>query len=175
MTIKETGASFDLDVKAVAEDGTFSGYASTFGNPDQGRDVMVKGAFTKSLARRPATKIKMLFQHDPREPIGVWDSLVEDTKGLKASGRLLLDTIKGREVHAMLKAGAIDGLSIGFRTVTDRIDRTKGVRYLEEVDLFEVSVVTFSMNEAASVTRVKSHNDFAALVASINGARAALN
>lgn len=174
MTTRENGSFLELDIKAIGDDGVFTGYASTFGNPDQGRDVMVRGAFTMSLAKKPAARVKMLLQHDQREPVGVWTSLEEDERGLKATGRLILDTVKGRETYSLLKAGALDGLSIGYRTVKDRMDRAKGVRFLEEVDLSEISIVTFPMNEAATVSRVKSASDFASLVAAINGARSAL-
>ena len=175
MTTRENGSFLELDLKAIGDDGVFTGYASTFGNPDRGADVMVKGAFTKSLTKRPAGKVKMLLQHDTREPVGVWTSLEEDERGLKATGKLILDTIKGRETYSLLKAGALDGLSIGYRTVKDRMDRAKGLRFLEEVDLSEISIVTFQMNEAATVSRVKSASDFASLVAAINGARSALS
>ncbi len=151
-----TGSVLTLDTKAIDDEGAFEGYASTFGNEDLGRDVMVAGAFTKSLRARPAARVKMLRQHDTDEPIGTWTELVEDARGLRAKGRLILDTTKGRETHALMRAGALDGLSIGFRTLKDRFDRPKGIRYLEEVDLFEISVVTFPMNTRSTVTAVKA-------------------
>jgi HK97 family phage prohead protease len=176
MMKNEFGLALDLDVKSISTEGAFTGYAATFGNEDLGRDVVMPGAFTKSLARRSAAKVKMLFQHDPSEPIGIWTTLAEDGKGLRAQGQLILDTVKGREVHALMRAGALDGLSIGFRTLKDRFDRAKGVRYVEEVDLPEISVVTFPMNPRATVASVKGH-DFErarALVAAINRAKEAL-
>ena len=154
----EWGFAFDLDTKAISDDGEFSGYAAIFGNEDLGRDIIVKGAFAKSLARCPAAKVKMLRQHDPEEPIGVWLDLIEDSKGLRAKGKLILDTVKGRETHALMRAGALDGLSIGFRTLKDRFDRAKGIRFVEEVELPEISVVTFPMNPRATVATVKSHD-----------------
>lgn len=154
MTI-EPGFTFELDTKAVTAEGQFEGYASVFGNEDLGKDVMVAGAFTKSLARRPAAKVKLLRQHYTDEPIGVWQELTEDSKGLKGRGQLILDTAKGRETHALMRAGALDGLSIGYRTLKDRFDRQKGIRYLEEVDLVEVSIVTFPANPKAVVSAVK--------------------
>lgn len=175
MQLENLGLS--LDTKAVADDGTFEGYASTFGNEDLGRDVVVKGAFAKSLKARPAGRVKMLFQHSTDEPIGVWTGLVEDAKGLKATGKLILDTAKGRETYALMKAGALDGLSIGFKTLKDTFDRTKGIRYLKEVDLFEISVVTFPMNPASTVTAVKAADQAEharRVVAALNRARAAL-
>lgn len=152
---KQIAPLIPLDVKAVADDGTFEGYAATFGNADQGRDVVSVGAFTKSLAARPARMVRMLRDHDPNRPIGVWTKLEEDGFGLKASGRLILETNLGRETHALLKAGAIDGLSIGYRPVKRRYDAAKRLRYLEEIDLREISITTFPMNETAVVSAVK--------------------
>jgi len=154
----ESGVLLELDTKAVTDQGEFSGYASVFGNEDMGRDVIVKGAFAKSLDRRPPAKVKMLRGHDSSEPIGVWSDLAEDAKGLKATGRLIMETTKGRETHALMKAGALDGLSIGFRTLKDRFDRPKGLRFVEEVDLVEISVVTFPMNPRSTVTTIKGHD-----------------
>ncbi|MGE3875947.1 MAG: HK97 family phage prohead protease [Parvibaculaceae bacterium] len=171
--MNDLGFHIELNTKAISEQGEFSGYASVFGNEDMGRDVIVAGAFAKSLQRRPADKVKMLRQHDGEEPIGIWTDLAEDRKGLKATGRLILETTKGRETHALMRAGALDGLSIGFRTLKDRFDRPKGIRYVEEVDLVEISVVTFPMNDRATVSTVKAHDaDHArALVAAINRVR----
>lgn len=153
---KEAGFLFlEIDTKAVSDQGEFDGYAAIFGNEDLGRDVIMRGAFEKSLQRRPAAKVKMLRQHDPDEPIGIWLDLAEDKKGLRAKGKLILETVKGRETHALMRAGALDGLSIGFRTLKDHFDRAKGVRFLDEVDLPEISVVTFPMNPRAAVSAVK--------------------
>lgn len=163
------GSFIELDTKAIAEDGTFSGYASVFGVKDRGRDVVMPGAFKKSLAAYPASKVKMLLQHDTREPVGVWLNFEEDAKGLKATGRLILDTVKGRETYALMKAGAYDSLSIGYRTVRDELDRKAGTRLLHEVELREVSIVTFAMNEAATISAVKQQaTSFSELVAAIN-------
>lgn len=172
----ETGI-VHLDTKSVGDDGTFYGYASLFGVTDLGRDVVSRGAFTKSLAQRPAARVKMLREHDQSEPIGVWSEITEDTKGLRVSGKLVLDTVKGRETHALLKAGALDGLSIGYRTKSARMDKAKGVRMLDEVELHEISVVTFPMLPAATVEAVKSNGstDFRALVDAINSARKSLH
>lgn len=170
---KETGNCFELDVKAVAEDGTFTGYASVFGVTDLGGDSVQPGAFTKSLKSKPAAKIKMLRGHDSSEPIGIWTSIVEDSRGLKATGQLILETVKGRETYALLKAGALDGLSIGYRTKRESYDQTKKVRLLNELELHEVSIVTYPMNPIATISRVKS-TDFSRLVAAINRATAAL-
>jgi HK97 family phage prohead protease len=174
MTTKETGNCLELDIKAVAEDGTFSGYASLFGVKDLGGDVVQPGAFTKSLKSKPAAKVKMLRGHDTSEPIGVWTSLAEDSRGLKATGQLILTTVKGRETYELLKAGALDGLSIGFRTKKETFDRKNNVRKLNELELHEISIVTFPMLPSATISRVKS-TDFSKLVAAINRATAALN
>jgi HK97 family phage prohead protease len=98
----------------------------------------------------------MLFQHDPATPIGVWREVREDRRGLFVSGRLMPEVARAREVLALMRAGAIDGLSIGFRTVRGRTDAKTGVRSLIEVDLWEVSVVTFPMLPAARISAVKS-------------------
>ena len=172
----EWGFTLDLDVKAVSEEGEFTGYAAVFNNEDMGRDVILPNAFAKSLQRRPAAKVKMLRQHDPEEPIGVWLDLAEDKKGLRAKGKLILETVKGRETYALMRAGALDGLSIGFRTLKDRFDRAKGIRFLEELDVPEISIVTFPMNPRATVSTVKGHDPerARALVAAINRAKEAL-
>lgn len=162
--MNSAGSYVSLDLKAVEDDGTFSGYASTFGNADQGADVVVAGAFAKTLAQRPATKIKMLRDHDPRQLIGQWLDAKEDKRGLFVKGKLLLDIEAAREAYALLKAGALDGLSIGFRTLKDRWDSAKKVRFLEEVDLREISLTAFPMNESASVQAVK-HDEFARRIA----------
>ena len=172
----EFGFVLDLDVKAISAEGEFAGYAAIFNNEDLGRDVIMPNAFTKSLQRRPAGKVKMLRQHDSDEPIGIWLDLAEDNKGLRAKGKLILETVKGRETHALMRAGALDGLSIGFRTVKDRFDRAKGIRYLEEIDVPEISIVTFPLNPRATVSTVKGHDPerARALVAAINRAKEAL-
>lgn len=170
-------SAIQIDVKNVGDDGTFHGYASLFGITDLGRDVVSKGAFQKSLTQRPASRVKMLREHQPDEPIGVWISIKEDDRGLAVSGKLVLDTVKGRETHALLKAGALDGLSIGYRTKSARMDKAKGVRMLDEVELHEISVVTFPMLPAATVHSVKYNGStqFRALVDAINTARKSLH
>lgn len=143
------------ELSAVEADGSFSGYASLFGETDLNRDVVLPGAFLRSLGRRGAACVRMLFQHDPATPIGVWREVREDARGLFVRGRLMTEVAKAREVLALMRAGAIDGLSIGFRTVRGRTDAKTGVRQLIEVDLWEVSVVTFPMLPAARVSAVK--------------------
>ena len=113
--------------------------------------MVLPGAFRESLARRRPTGIKMLFQHEPDQPIGIWQHLAEDARGLYVRGRLMLDIARGREIHSLMRAGAVDGLSIGFRAVKARRDRISGVRRLEKIDLWEISVVTFPMLPEARV------------------------
>lgn len=147
--LEERGAV--LSEFKAAEGGIIEGYASIFGNIDQGNDVVEAGAYTASLASRK--QIKMLWQHKPDEVIGVWEEVKEDSRGLRVKGRLLLDVEKGREAHALIKAGALDGLSIGYRTISARKEfrEEKQVRVLQRVDLWEVSLVTFPMDPAAKL------------------------
>jgi HK97 family phage prohead protease len=145
-----------LDLKRVEPDGTFSGYASLFGVEDLGRDVVLAGAFRDSLAKRTARGIKMLLQHDPAQPIGVWEELKEDARGLFARGRLMLDVARARETLSLMRAGALDGLSIGFRTVVGTRDAKTGIRRLAKIDLWEISIVTFPLLPDARVATVKA-------------------
>lgn len=150
------GAAVALDIKAIDEDGVFEGYASTFGNLDQGNDIAVSGCFRNSLIEVPINKVKLLWQHDPRTVIGKWIEAREDAKGLWVRGRLFLKLIKGAEAYELLKEGAVDGLSIGYRTVEFEWDNDREVRRLKRVELREVSLVTFPMNEQATVSLVKN-------------------
>ena len=156
-------ATMRLDLKSVNEDGAFEGYASLFGREDLGRDVILPGAFSDSLKSRGAARIKMLFQHDPAEPIGVWDEIREDAKGLFVRGRLMIAVARAREELALMRAGALDGLSIGFKTVRGRRDAASGVRRLEAIDLWEISVVTFPMQPEARI-EARNARPFAARV-----------
>jgi HK97 family phage prohead protease len=141
---------------ASAEAAGFEGYASVFDRVDRGRDMVMKGAFARSIRERGPRGIKLLWQHDPSEPVGLLDIVREDARGLYVRGRLLLDLKRAREAHALMRAGALDGLSIGYRTVlSDREART-GVRRLRDVDLWEVSLVTFPMQEAARIAAFKA-------------------
>lgn len=137
---------------ALAADNVIRGYASLFGEVDQGGDVVMPGAYGASLQALASRdcKVKMLWQHDPAQPIGVWDEVREDARGLWVSGRVLTDTRRGAEAVSLITAGAIDGLSIGYRTVK-ATRRAVGGRQLAELDLWEVSLVTFPMLAAARV------------------------
>ncbi len=139
----------------VLTDGhVIEGYASLFGLTDQGGDAVLPGAFAASLARLAGRgdRVRMLWQHDPAKPIGVWDEIREDGKGLWVRGRLLPDVAQAREAAALIGAGAIDGLSIGYRTIRAERD-AKGRRVLAELELWEVSLVTFPMLPEAKVGR----------------------
>lgn len=149
-----------LELKALADDGTFEGYGSIFGNVDDYGEVVMPGAFAASLAAAAKGKVpsvKMLWQHNWDQPIGVWESLEEDSKGLKVRGRLLVDACaQAAEAHALLKAGAVDGLSIGYRTEKSETDPEKeDIRRLTKLKLMEVSIVTFAANDKAQVEAVK--------------------
>jgi HK97 family phage prohead protease len=154
-----------LDLKRVESDGTFTGYASLFHAEDLGHDIVLPGAFRDSLARRGAAGVKLLYQHNPAEPIGVWESLEEDARGLYARGRLMLAVTRAREVLALMRAGALDGLSIGFRTVTGQRDAKTGIRRLARIDLWEISIVTFPLLPEARIAHVKSGTDHRLLAA----------
>jgi HK97 family phage prohead protease len=149
----------------VTDDGVFSGYGSTFGGkPDAHRDIVLKGAFVDTLSKggRNGNGIPMLWQHNPGQvPPGVWTSLIEDAKGLKADGQLALDTSLGKDAHAIMKLGFDTkafqfGLSIGYDAVEYEIDEKKKVRSLKKIDLWELSIVTFPANINARVETVKT-------------------
>jgi HK97 family phage prohead protease len=144
------------DLKAVDRAGVFEGYASVFNRQDLGRDVVLPGAFRESLRTRGASGVRMLFQHDPNEPIGVWEKIHEDARGLFVRGRIMTEVIKGREVLALMRAGALDGLSIGFRAEQGVRSKQTGVRRLRKIDLWEISIVTFPMLPDARVSSVKA-------------------
>ncbi|MCP1289830.1 HK97 family phage prohead protease [Chromobacterium sp. S0633] len=149
---------FSFHIKAVNEDGLFSGYASVFNLVDGDQDIVVKGAFNASLAdwsakgRLPA----LLWQHRMGEPIGVYTKMHEDDVGLYVEGKLALKTARGAEAYELMKMNAVSGLSIGFVSRDDSYDRVTGVRTIKQVDLWEVSVVTFPANDASRVNGVKA-------------------
>ena len=153
MTIQHKSVALDLK-REPDDDGMFEGYASVFGVVDQGMDVVERGAFAKSLGT--GRKVKMLWQHDQAQPIGVFDKVEEDERGLYVRGRLLKEVAKGREAMALLRAGAIDSMSIGYRVVDAAPEGDGMVRRLKEIDLHEISLVTFPMLPDAKVTAVKS-------------------
>ncbi len=135
----------------IDEDGRFSGYASVFGEVDDGGDVVMRGAFLGSLKKRGAAGIKMLFQHDPKEPIGLWEVIREDGYGLFVAGRLVMGVPRADALRRLIEKRAVDGLSIGFRTVRANREARSGLRRLAEIDLWEISVVTFPMLDTARI------------------------
>lgn len=147
---------FTLEVKGLSEDGTFEGYGSIFGNVDSYGEKVVPGAFVESLARhkREGTSVLMLWQHNPDEPIGVWEDLAEDAKGLWGKGRLLTEVQRAKEVHVLMKNKAVRGLSIGYRELD--ADQEQGIRILKKLDLWEISPVSFPANRRARIEAVKS-------------------
>jgi HK97 family phage prohead protease len=157
MELKKLHVPFEI--KAVSETGEFEGYGSVFGVKDHGWDIVVPGAFAKSLAAW-TTKGRLppvLWQHDTHEPIGPHLEMYEDAKGLFVKGRLLIDDDPvARRAHAHMKAGSVTGLSIGYVLKDYEWDKDKSAYLLKELELWEVSVVTFPMNEEATVTDVKS-------------------
>lgn len=157
--MKKMQLSGRFEIKSISSDGSFSGYGAVFGNKDAYGDIIAPGAFTKSLAdyRAKGRMPAMLWQHDSDKPIGVWTEMREDARGLYVEGRLLTgDVPKAREAHALLKAGALSGMSIGFLPQVWEWDEKKDVRTLKEIDLWEVSLVTFPANDEARVADVKA-------------------
>lgn len=151
--------SLALEVKSLDDSGIFEGYGAVFGNIDAWGDVIEAGAFKKSLAahKKAGTMPAMLWQHKYDEPIGPWLGIREDEKGLWVKGQLLKDKVqKAGEAFALLQAGAISGMSIGYWARDYSIDEKTGVRTLRQVDLGEISLVTFPANELARVTDVKA-------------------
>ncbi len=140
---------------ACSGSGVFVGYASLFGRRDNGGDIVMPGAFAASLKRRPPADVRMLFQHDAAEPVGTWLAMRETEKGLYVEGRLDGNVQRGRELFSLLEQRGLDGLSIGFKTVLARKDRATGARLLQQVDLWEISLVTFPMLDGARVSAVK--------------------
>ncbi len=151
MDLERKFCRFDAEM-TVIEGTKIEGYASLFGACDQGGDVVAQGAYARSLKRLSADgrAVKMLWQHDPALPIGIWDEVREDARGLYVKGRLLESVEKGREAAALIAAGAIDGLSIGYRTLK-AAKNDKGQRLLQDLELWEVSLVTFPMLPSARV------------------------
>ena len=147
--------SYPMEIKEISDEGYFSGYGSVFDVVDDWDDVIVRGAFAETLRKKTPV---MLWQHDSSNPIGVYEKIYEDDIGLWLEGRLLLDIEKGREAHILLKNRAIRGLSIGFLPLAweDEMRSRKKIRVLKDIDLWEVSLVTFPANPKAVVDEVKT-------------------
>lgn len=165
MLIEQKAANLDVE-DLNEETGKIVGYGAIFGGePDSYGDIIQAGAFANSLAKHSAggTKPKMFWQHNPSEVIGRWESATEDAKGLRVEGFLNMNVQRGREAYALLKAGDIDGLSIGYRTVKCDANGAEGIRTLLEVDLYEVSVVSIGAKSSALVDGVKSAREISEL------------
>lgn len=147
---------FALEVKGLTDAGHFEGYASTFGERDLGGDIVIAGAFKKSILASGAKGVKMFADHNSTKRIGVWTDIAEDEKGLFVRGRLLLEKQDGKDAYIDLKEGVIDAMSIGYRPVDHSYDGRRKARLLKEVRLFEISLLPFGMNENARVTGFKS-------------------
>ncbi len=142
-------------LQALKDHGVFTGYASLFGKRDAAGDIVMPGAFLSTLKNRKSEHIRMLFQHDPSEPVGTWLDIRETERGLYVRGRLDTNVQRGRELLSLLNNGGIDGLSIGFKTVLAQRDRALNARRLIAIDLWEISLVTFPMLEGARVSETK--------------------
>ncbi|KKB09035.1 HK97 family phage prohead protease [Devosia chinhatensis] len=134
----------------IDAEGRFAGYASVFNRVDSGGDIVMPGAFVKSLSTRRG-RIRLLFQHDPKEPVGIWDTIAEDSHGLFVTGRLVPGVPRSDALRRLIESRALDGLSIGFRTVKASREPGTGHRRLKEIDLYEISIVTFPMMEDARI------------------------
>lgn len=165
--ILRISAPIELKRAADAPSGSVFGYASTFGgSPDSYGHIIERGAFAESIARHKSegTAPLMLWNHDEDRPIGRWTSFEEDGRGLKVSGKFNLDTTVGREAHAHVKAGDLNGLSIGYMRVPGGSKAgPNGSLLLTKLDLLETSVVAFPANGAARITGVKSFGSRAEL------------
>lgn len=162
MSIHRKRIERPFEIKKIEDSGWFEGYASVFGELDSYRDVVVAGAFEESLETRYRAKgrkgVPMLDQHEARTPVGLFpiESVVEDAKGLKVGGQINMEVQRGRENHALAKQGALSGLSIGYTTQIDEWDASGSIRILRQVDLWEISMVTFPAGDTARITSVKS-------------------
>ena len=146
--------AFEMEFKfAEGDERTFEGYGSTFGNKDRHSDVIVKGAFKDSL--KSSAMPAMLLHHDMRRPIGVWETMSEDTKGLHVRGRLTEGVRDSDEAYALIKDGALHSMSVGFIPLLEEYDSKTDTNYIKEIDLWEVSLVTIPANSAATVGVVK--------------------
>ncbi len=150
------GSRIKARALSTSPQGIFEGYASIFNATDGSGDQVLPGAFSKSLAIRGVKNIRMLFQHDPGQPIGTWLSIRQDSTGLYVRGKLSMDVQRSAELAGLLRDGAIDGLSIGFKTIRALREPKTGIRKLVIVDLWEISLVTFPMLTSARVASLKA-------------------
>jgi len=147
---------YKMEIKSLNEAGYFSGYASVFGELDNHKDVIMHGAFSDTLdTKNEALDVKLLWQHNAAEPVGVFDLIREDSYGLYVEGHLLLDVARAKEAYSLLRSGAVKGLSIGYKVRKASLDPETGIRLIKALDLFEISLVTFPANELALISEVK--------------------
>lgn len=171
MSIKTKDIDLTLDTKALKDDGTFEGYGSVFDNVDSYGEIVKKGAFADTLKKNGGSVV-MLFNHDRDQPIGQWEGLKEDSKGLFGKGVLDLNVQRAKEIYSLLKSGAIKGLSIGYRLLKWEIDPDdKNILLLTGIDLKEISAVVFPANTAATVTDVKAAVAFSEVVEAIKAGK----
>jgi HK97 family phage prohead protease len=154
----------------IDAEGRFAGYASLFHELDQGGDIVMPGAFAGTLRKRGSGQLRMLFQHDPREPVGIWEGVAEDRRGLWVEGRLVPGVPRADALRRLIENRAIDGLSIGFRTVKATREPGTGLRRLWQIDLWEVSIVTFPMMAGARIADAKRPERDARLNRSLSAA-----
>jgi len=152
--ITDTKHRLRMEIKDISATGEFEGLLSVYGNVDQGGDLVEPGAFTKTIQER-GTQVPLLWQHRPDTPIGML-SLQDGPDALRVKGQLLMDLPEAKKAYLLIKARIVKGLSIGFETMKDNV--ADGVRRLKELRLFEGSIVTFPMNELATITNVKQAN-----------------
>jgi uncharacterized protein len=158
--------SFPFECKADTEKGEFEGYASVFNNVDSYGDIMIQGAFQKTIVDM-AHRIKVLWNHSWFHPIGKPLVMQEDSKGLYVKAKISPTTM-GKDVLQLLKDGVVNEMSIGYSTEVEEWDSTTKTRKLKQVKLYEFSPVTFAANELATVTGVKSHDDLMQMYQSLN-------
>lgn len=156
---------YSLAMKSINSNGFFEGYASIFNVVDNMEDVILPGAFSKNLE---LDKIKLLWQHNAKLPIGKITHLTEDSNGLYVKAQLILAIQQAQEAYSLLKEGVINGLSIGYIPLSYSTDPHTGIRTIAEVDLWEISLVTFPANKFATITSYKS------LFSAINKAHSSL-
>lgn len=153
METKGFETSFELK---TSDDGVFEGHGAVFNKPDEFGDIIMPGAFKKSLRTHGRRKVKMFLEHDRTKLLGVWEQLKEDGDGLFVKGRLLLELQTAKEVFILMKEGVLDSLSIGFRTILSQFDSKREGRNILELKLFEVSLVSIPAQMAALITNVKN-------------------
>lgn len=157
----ETKCNKGFEIKSIDAQGKFSGYASVFNIEDSYKDIILPNAFKGTLKQRNISKdIKLLWQHSPEEPIGSFNVIKEDSVGLYVEGQLLMDVARAKEAYSLIKNGSISGLSIGYNVNEAFVNKETGIRVISDVDLWEISVVTFPANNLANITHIKNEKPF---------------